>query len=204
LVQVGCQLARIDAPQSGQVVSGAAPVIGSAQIRDFSFYKVEYQPRSGPGGWRALSTTYSMPVVEGRLDTWYTDGLPPGAYDLKLTVVDLRAQEVCTWLVGDIVVAGPGTEGLTVTLTPTVTDTAIPTLPGTVPTAADTSLGGGDRQPGAVATPVPGQAVPAQGAQSGLEPLEPRHWLQMFTLGFLGAVVAFLVVGAIVVLRREL
>lgn len=139
-----CNQVAITSPESGADLRGAVTVAGSASIGDFQFYKVEYATAAQPDLWRAVSQTYSQPVINGPLDRWNTTVLPDGeGYSLKLTAVDVRGQEVCRDVVRDLTIAN--TEPTT-----TPTPETPPTLPG--PTATST--------PRATATPAPPTPTP--------------------------------------------
>lgn len=138
-----CNQVEISSPRSEAELRGFVTIEGSASIGDFQFYKVEYSTADQPDLWRAISQTYSQPVINGVLDRWNTPALPDGEYNLKLTVVDIRGQEVCRYLVRDLTIVNTRP---TATLTPE----ALPTLPG--PTATAT--------PRATATPAPPTPTP--------------------------------------------
>lgn len=138
-----CTQVEITSPEAGDDVRGTVPIEGSASIADFQFYKVEYSTAAQPNLWRAVSQTYSQPVVSGTLDRWNTTVLPDGEYNLKLTTVDVRGQEVCRSFARNLTIANSEP---TATATPEV----LPTLPG--PTATPT--------PRATNTPAPPTPTP--------------------------------------------
>lgn len=139
----GCVQVEITSPRPEAELRGIVTIEGSASIGGFQFYKVEYSTADQPDVWRAVSQTYSQPVVEGVLDRWNTPAYPDGEYNLKLTAVDTRGQEVCRHLVRDLVIANTRP---TATLTPE----SPPTLPGPTTTAT----------PRATATPAPPTPTP--------------------------------------------
>lgn len=128
--QSPCRNVAIRSPVTGEVVSGVVPILGSAQIDRFNFYKLEWAPRSEPEVWRAVSHVKPEPVINGLLDTWNTAVIPDGSHRLKLTVVDEAAVEVCRAVVESVVVGAP-------TATPTATATSEPR-----PTRAPSDEGG--------------------------------------------------------------
>lgn len=79
----------ITQPGVGQSVTGAVAVFGTAIVDNFAFYKLEYRVAGTSGDWSYFAGG-EAPVNNGRLGT--LNPLPPGAYDIKLTVVDKSAQ----------------------------------------------------------------------------------------------------------------
>lgn len=123
-----CANVLISAPRSGAVVRGDVEIFGSASIDRFQFYKVEFSPLSNPDNWAATSQIIRRPILNGRLDVWNSRAVPDGLYNLKLTLVDDRAQEVCRAVVTQVQVANRA---------PVATDTpaATPTPDEPTPTA---------------------------------------------------------------------
>jgi hypothetical protein len=85
----GLQLG-IEYPQHGQVVSGIVAVTGRASADDFASYRLEYE---GPGGSGTVADSVLPPVL-GTLGVWSTDGLTPGSYTLRLTLLTKSGQAV--------------------------------------------------------------------------------------------------------------
>lgn len=79
-------LARIVSPAPGAVLTGPFTVIGTANVADFSFYKLEMRPDDGGQNWNNVGTVFSAVEggVLGRVDTSF---FPAGIYWLQLTVV---------------------------------------------------------------------------------------------------------------------
>jgi LysM repeat protein len=82
----------IVSPKQNEHVRGFLYIIGTANIPDFQFYKVEYGMGEAPFEFYSISEVHRTPVVNGPLDVWYTDALPEGVYILRLTAVDNRGQ----------------------------------------------------------------------------------------------------------------
>ncbi len=118
--QPECRQAAIRSPLRGARLLGVEPILGSARIDDFAFYKLEWASQANPDSWSAVSTIKSQPVVNGLLDEWDTSRLPDGPYRLRLVVVDPAGREVCIVAVEDLVIANQPTA------TPTATATIIP------------------------------------------------------------------------------
>ncbi|MBS1253278.1 MAG: hypothetical protein MAG451_02327 [Anaerolineales bacterium] len=131
-----CAQVQITSPDPEAELRGIIAIEGSASITDFQFYKIEFSTGRQPALWRAISDVKRNPVIDTVLDRWNTPARPDGEYNLKLTTVDRRGQEVCRYTVRNLILAN--TEPTT-TPTPEVP----PTLPG--PTATST--------PRATATP---------------------------------------------------
>ena len=100
-----CAQVEITSPEPGAELRGIVTIEGSASIGDFQFYKAEYSTAAQLDLWRAVSQTYEQPKISGTLDTWDTLALPDGEYNLKLTAVDRRGQEVCRDIVRDLTIA---------------------------------------------------------------------------------------------------
>ena len=81
--------ARITSPKPGSVITGPVDIIGSAVFdpREFQFYKVEFGYGSDPTDWITMGNVHPNPVVNGWLETWYADSLPPGPYALRVVLV---------------------------------------------------------------------------------------------------------------------
>lgn len=105
-------------------MAGVEPILGSAWIDDFAFYKVEWAAATAPDTWSAVSTTKHQPVTHGLLDEWDTTRVPDGVYRLRLVAVNGAAQEVCIAVV----------EELHVSNLPTATPTPTQRAEGAVPT----------------------------------------------------------------------
>ncbi len=127
-----CANVLMSAPRSGATVRGDVEIFGSASIDRFQFYKVEFSPLSNPDAWAATSQVVRRPILNGRLDVWNSRAVPDGLYNLKLTVVDDRAQEVCRAVVTQVQVANRAPVATdTPVFTPTPdAPTATPTVPG--------------------------------------------------------------------------
>jgi hypothetical protein len=78
---------RITSPGLGFSRRGAIQVFGTANIENFQFYKLEFKGVDEASDFHYI-TGGNAPVVEGLLGVWDTSGLPAGAYQLRLVVVD--------------------------------------------------------------------------------------------------------------------
>ncbi|MHB9033976.1 MAG: hypothetical protein ACYC6L_13135 [Anaerolineae bacterium] len=79
---------QISSPGSGATVSGQVTVMGTANINDFQFYKLEYSSGDQPGGWNVFGDLHYQAVNGGALGVFNSAALANGTYWLQLTVVD--------------------------------------------------------------------------------------------------------------------
>jgi hypothetical protein len=77
-------------PANGEEVQGVIPVVGSANIPNFGFYKFEIK-RPDEAQWLTIQAG-NVPVDNGKLGDWDTSRLSPGEYQLSLVVVDNQAE----------------------------------------------------------------------------------------------------------------
>jgi 1A family penicillin-binding protein len=159
-------------PLEGEQVEGVVPVVGRANMPDFSHYVVEYGVTHDPGGWGAVSGPIDTPVESGLLAQWDTRGLHNMGHTLRVLVFDHQGTVAEARV--HIVVANPTptpaptplpTSTPLPTPTPTATVTPGPTAtptPTTIrPTATPTEALVATSTPTATSTPVPTQAPPA-------------------------------------------
>ena len=81
--------AVITSPTPGQVLTQETPIMGTVQFTadQGKFYKLEVI--GGPfADWVTIGTTHTENVVNGQLENLYVPGLAPGAYQLRLVIVD--------------------------------------------------------------------------------------------------------------------
>lgn len=81
---------QITIPQNGEEVKGVIPVVGTASIPNFGFYKFEIK-RPDETTWLTIQAG-NVPITEGKLGDWDTSRLSPGDYQLALVVVDNQAK----------------------------------------------------------------------------------------------------------------
>jgi len=89
--------ARLTFPPMNAVLRGAVEIVGTANIRDFQYYKLEFGPGDSPTSWSFILSG-DKKVVNGPLGVWDTSALAPGVYTLRLVVVDITGNypEPCT------------------------------------------------------------------------------------------------------------
>lgn len=73
-------------PVDGATVQGIVPILGSASIPNFGFYKFE-MAKTSDNNWLSVEAN-NRPVVNNQLGNWNTSRLDPGAYQLRLVVTD--------------------------------------------------------------------------------------------------------------------
>jgi hypothetical protein len=81
--------ATIKSPTPGQAVQGTVDIRGSADIPDFAFWKYELGNPQAANVWVTLKAS-NRPVTDGVLGTWDSTTVPPGVYQLRLTVTDSK------------------------------------------------------------------------------------------------------------------
>jgi hypothetical protein len=88
----GCIPGQVEVtmPKAGEEVSGIVPVVGTADIPNFGFYKFEIK-RPSETIWLTIQAG-NAPVQGGKLGDWDTTRLSPGEYQLGLVVIDNQAQ----------------------------------------------------------------------------------------------------------------
>jgi 1A family penicillin-binding protein len=75
-------------PLEGEQVEGVVPVVGRANMPDFSHYIVEYGATHDPGGWGPVSGPINTSVESGFLAHWDTRGLHNMGYTLRVLAFD--------------------------------------------------------------------------------------------------------------------
>jgi hypothetical protein len=185
-----CGNAVILEPTNNASISGKVPVMGSALIDDFNFYKVEYAPAYAPDSWAAVSTVIDAPTLNGLLDSWDTTAVPDGQYSLKLTVVNHGGEEVCRAFASGLYVGNQATA----TPSPTVTPEESPTATATFEIDAATE----------VPTPLPTAEpiIPSESGGQSFSPQTVRGIADAFVKGFLAALLVSAAGLLIYALRR--
>ncbi|NLX35300.1 MAG: hypothetical protein GXY68_01275 [Chloroflexi bacterium] len=201
---------QITSPEMGQEVRGMVPIIGSASVPSFQFYKVEFGVGANPGEWAVIGSLHEQPVINGQLEVWNTAVLPDGVYTLRLQGVkqDGNWEE---FFVRNLVVANTRP---TSTPTPEVTET--PALeepepvqeegtPAVAPTAtprvSPTPIVIAPTRAPAQGTPTPTLTAPEAESES---PLDVKMWGQSAMYGGLAMGAVFVLVGIVFGIRRLL
>ncbi len=77
----------ITSPGIGQVLTGPVQIIGTANIANFQFYKLEWSSPAAPDQWHWFAGA-ETPVTNGVLGVFDPATVPPGDYLIRLVVVD--------------------------------------------------------------------------------------------------------------------
>lgn len=90
-------LCRIASPADGATVSGDVIFLGTADADDFMFFKLEALGPGTGGNWASLlGQVIYAPVQDGVLGTASLTLWQPGAYTVRLVVVDKTSNEVAS------------------------------------------------------------------------------------------------------------
>ncbi|MBC7235048.1 MAG: hypothetical protein H5T69_04350 [Chloroflexi bacterium] len=194
---------QITSPEMGSRVRGRVPIIGSAVVPNFQFYKVEFGVGPSPAQWAVIGQLHYEPVINGQLEIWDTTVLPDGVYTLRVQGVkkDGNWEE---FIVRGIAIANSEP-------TPTNTPEASPT-----PLATETpAISPTPTQPrptatlqiiaptAALAMPTPTPTLSRPESRSAL-PVDPESWLESFVFGVVAMGTVFIVLGIVFGLRRLL
>lgn len=87
--EAGClnETATITSPVSGEELRGLVEVLGTADIPNFAFYKIEVRPSEPSSVWQVI-TAGTDPQEDDVLGTWDTSLVENGVYLLQLVVTD--------------------------------------------------------------------------------------------------------------------
>jgi hypothetical protein len=78
----------ITSPGVGQTITGPTAIVGTANIPNFQFYKLEWSSAAAPDQWHWFAGA-ETPVDNGVLGTFNPALVPPGTYNIQLVVVDV-------------------------------------------------------------------------------------------------------------------
>ena len=191
---------QIISPEMNSELRGLVPILGSASIADFQFYKVEFGFGPNPSEWAVIGSLHEVRVINGQLEVWDTNAVPDGAYTLRLQAVK-KDGNFDEFVVRQIVVVNnqptptptptsEPTSALTATLRPTDTPR---------PTATLRTIGPGGELRSSTLTPTlsrPSQSSSVLG--------DARVLGQSFVTGVLAMGIVFVVLGVVFGLRRLL
>lgn len=191
----------ISSPLDGAILSGLVPIIGSATHPQFQRYELAfgYSPNM-TDTWFSIQPPATSQVINETLGSWDTTQITDGVYVLRLRVfygesaylesfvANVRVQNATP--TSPPPATEPPTPGPTETPGPTGTAPAI-ALPPTATPRATTVLGGGAPDGEAASPGSPG-------------PINLDMVLQAFVSGVRLTGIAFLILGAYVVLRAAL
>ena len=198
------QQVEITSPEVSEEVRGLYPILGSASVPNFQFYKLEYGIGPNPAQWALIGGLHQSAVINGQLEVWDTSKLPDGVYSLRLQAVkeDGNYDE---FFVRQVVIANSRP---TQTPTPEATDT--PEISATDTPAPDATAEAEATATvmviaptGALTQPTVTPTLSRPGRQSTL-PIDPGSWGQAFCFGGLAMGAVFLLMGLILGIRRLL
>lgn len=79
---------QITSPGLDTILNGPVQILGTANIPNFQYYKVEVGSGENPTSWSMFSDIHKSSIAGGLLDIWDPSAYPSGVYKLRLTVVD--------------------------------------------------------------------------------------------------------------------
>jgi len=78
---------RITSPSMFEIINGRVPILGTAHGEEFDYYRIQTGSGLNPPAWRLLENDNSLPVDNGILTNWDTNGLS-GLHAIQLIVVN--------------------------------------------------------------------------------------------------------------------
>jgi hypothetical protein len=201
-------LVQISSPGINDEVRGTVPIIGSASVPSFQFYKVEFGVGPNPSNWALIDRMYETPVINGQLLAWNTAAVPDGVYSLRLHAVkqDGNYEE---FFVRGVVVANAGP-------IPTPTEEPTPTPEGPATPVGPTPPAEVPGEPRPTATveilapaaplqqPTPTPTLSRPIAQRESAQLDPQGWTQSFVFGAAAMGAVLVMLGIVFGVRRLL
>jgi len=190
---------QITSPEVSQEIRGIVPIIGSALVPDFHYYKVEYGVGPDPSEWAPIGSMPETPVVNGQLAMWDTTRLPDGVYSLRLRAVR-RDGNYGEFFVRQVVIVNARP-----THTPTSEPSPTPTA--AAPTVSATPRATATLQiiaPSAALSPPTATPTLSRPQQRQVLPVDPKDWQQAFCYGALATGAVFVLLGIVFGLRRLL
>ncbi|MHB1317290.1 MAG: hypothetical protein ACYCYF_01585 [Anaerolineae bacterium] len=208
---------EIISPAAGSQIRGLVPIVGSAVVPNFQFYKVEWGIGPNPGQWALIGSLHDQPVTNNQLEVWDTNVVPDNVYTLRLTGVknDGNWEE---YYVRNLQVANSAPQA---TATPSETPTPEGTITPTSTPAGETPTASAETTPEAEAAP---SAEPTTGVQiiaptaalmqpsptavaageevTGLLPFDTETLKDAFVFGALAMGAVFVLVGVVFGIRR--
>ena len=189
---------QITSPEINEEVRGLIPIMGSASVPNFKFYKIEFGVGPNPAQWALLGALHEQAAVNSQLEVWDTTKLPDGVYTLRLQAVKQDGNYDEFYVRGVAI----GNTRPTATLVPTGTPTRIatatkqatPKVTATLQIIAPTAAL-------SMPTVTPTLSRPDQGSEL---PIDPQSWAESFLFGAVAMGAVFLILGIVFGLRRLL
>jgi hypothetical protein len=192
---------QITSPEINAQVHGMVPIMGSALVPNFQFYKVEFGVGPNPAQWAIIGDMHDQSVVNGQLEVWDTTRLPDGVYSLRLHAVkqDGNYEE---FIVRQIAIANSQpTATPTSEMTPTPESSPTPGPLEATPRATTTVQIIAPTAALSQPSPTPTLSRPIQRDEL---PVDPKGWPQAFCYGSLATGAVFVLLGIVFGLRRLL
>lgn len=191
---------QITSPEVSQEIRGVVPIIGSALVSDFQYYKVEYGIGPDPSQWFVIGSMHEVPVVNGQLEIWDTTRLPDGVYSLRLRAVKRDGNYGEFFVRQVVIVNARPTHTPTSEPSPTLTAAAAPTVSATPRATATLQI----IAPSAALSPPTATPTLSRPQQRQVLPVDPKDWQQAFCYGALATGAVFVLLGIVFGLRRLL
>jgi hypothetical protein len=209
---------EIISPASGSQVRGTVPIIGSAVVPNFQFYKVEWGIGPNPGQWAVIGGLHDRQVTNNQLEVWNTAGVPDDIYTLRLTGVKndgnweefyvRNLQVMNSAPLATATPSGTPTPDGTLTATPTpgeatprATSESVTQETADAPSAGSTSGVQIIAPTAALMQPSP-TVAPADEQGGGLLPFDTQSLKDAFVFGAMAMGGVFVVVGIVFGIRR--
>lgn len=208
---------EIISPAAGSQIRGTVPIVGSAVVPNFQFYKVEWGIGPNPAQWALIGSLHDQQVTNNQLEVWNTNVVPDNTYTLRLTGVknDGNWEE---FYVRNLQVANSAPQATatpTETPTPEGTLTATPTPADETPEASAEATPEGKTGPSEAPTtgvqiiaptaalmqPTP-TAIATDEESTGLLPFDTESLKDAFVFGALAMGAVFVLVGVVFGIRR--
>lgn len=98
---------EIDQPEQNETIAGLVEIRGTATDENFCYYQLEYSPRGRQ--WTPIGQPrYTQPVRKGLLGVWDATRVPPGRYQLRLSLADHLGNHIQNTIQVTVVAAEPG------------------------------------------------------------------------------------------------
>ena len=180
-------------------VRGIVPIIGSAVVPNFDYYKVEFGNGPDPSEWDLIGSLHRIPVVDGQLEIWDTTNRPDGVYSLRLRAVK-QDGNYGEFFVRQVVIANARQ---TQQPTPKATATPHAATPTLSPTPRATATLQIIAPSAALSMPTATPTLSRPQQPQGL-PIDAKGWSQAFCSGGLAMGAVFVLLGIVFGLRRLL
>jgi len=188
---------QIISPEVNTEVRGMVPIVGSASVPNFDYYKIEFGHGSDPSQWALIGSMHEAPVINDQLELWDTTGHPDGIYTLRLRAVK-KDGNYGEFYVRQVVIANTRP---TLTATPTATATSLALTPTVVATPKATATLHIIAPTAALSMPTPTPTLSRPQQRQALQ-IDSKGWYEAFCSGALAMGAVFVLLGIVFGLRR--